>query len=174
MFCQRSVFYCKKSESIGFGQKVRMDFSFYRKTWMNFLANLILTAVLEIWRSEVKSLSRVQLFATPWTVAHQAPPSMGFSRQEYWSRVAISFSRRSSWPRDWTRVSRIVGRRFTVWATREVFWRPPGKRFEGKELISAFDLHPLHGPSQSFAPSWGALNQFCMYCMPFPQGMVNS
>ena len=35
--------------------------------------------------SEVKSLSRVQLFAAPWTVAHQAPPSMGFSRQEYWS-----------------------------------------------------------------------------------------
>ena len=35
--------------------------------------------------SEVKSLSRVQLFVTPWTVAYQAPPSMGFSRQEYWS-----------------------------------------------------------------------------------------
>ena len=34
---------------------------------------------------EVKSLSRVQLFATPWTVAYQAPPSMGFSRQECWS-----------------------------------------------------------------------------------------
>ena len=34
---------------------------------------------------EVKSLSHVQLFATPWTVAYQAPPSMGFSRQEYWS-----------------------------------------------------------------------------------------
>ena len=33
----------------------------------------------------VKSLSHVQLFATPWTVAHQAPPSMEFSRQEYWS-----------------------------------------------------------------------------------------
>ena len=32
-----------------------------------------------------KSLSRVRLFATPWTVAHQAPLSMGFSRQEYWS-----------------------------------------------------------------------------------------
>ena len=31
------------------------------------------------------SLSRVQRFATPWTVAHQAPPSMGFSRLEYWS-----------------------------------------------------------------------------------------
>ena len=34
---------------------------------------------------EVKLLSRVQLFATPWTVAHQAPQSMEFSRQEYWS-----------------------------------------------------------------------------------------
>ena len=35
--------------------------------------------------SEVKSLSRVQLFAIPWAVAYQAPPSLGFSRQEYWS-----------------------------------------------------------------------------------------
>ena len=34
---------------------------------------------------KVKSLSRIQLFATPWTVTHQAPPSMGFSRQEYWN-----------------------------------------------------------------------------------------
>ena len=34
---------------------------------------------------KVKSLSHVRLFATPWTVAHQAPPSMKFSRQEYWS-----------------------------------------------------------------------------------------
>ena len=33
----------------------------------------------------MKLLSRVPLFATPWTVACQAPPSMGFSRQEYWS-----------------------------------------------------------------------------------------
>ena len=34
---------------------------------------------------KVKSLSRVQLFATPWTVTYQAPLSIGFSRQEYWS-----------------------------------------------------------------------------------------
>ena len=34
---------------------------------------------------KVKLLSRVRLFVTPWTAAHQAPPSMGFSRQEYWS-----------------------------------------------------------------------------------------
>ena len=35
----------------------------------------------------MKSLSCVRLFVTPWTVAYQAPPSMGFSRQEYWSRL---------------------------------------------------------------------------------------
>ena len=34
---------------------------------------------------KVKLLSRVRLFVTPWTAAYQAPPSMGFSRQEYWS-----------------------------------------------------------------------------------------
>ena len=34
---------------------------------------------------KVKSLSRVRLLAIPWTAAHQAPLSMGFSRQEYWS-----------------------------------------------------------------------------------------
>ena len=38
---------------------------------------------------EVKSLSRVQLFATPWTVAYQALQSMGFSRQEYWSGLPL-------------------------------------------------------------------------------------
>ena len=38
---------------------------------------------------EVKSLSGVQLFATPWTVAYQAPLSMGFSRQEYWSGLPL-------------------------------------------------------------------------------------
>ena len=37
------------------------------------------------WKGKVKSLSRVRLLATPWTAAYQAPPSMGFSRQEYWS-----------------------------------------------------------------------------------------
>ena len=37
------------------------------------------------WKVKVKSLSRVRLFATPWTEAYQAPPSVGFSRQEYWS-----------------------------------------------------------------------------------------
>ena len=40
---------------------------------------------------KVKSLSCVQLLATPWTVAYQASPSMGFSRQEYWSGLPFSY-----------------------------------------------------------------------------------
>ena len=36
-------------------------------------------------KEKVNLLGRVRLFATPWTLAHQASPSMGFSRQEYWS-----------------------------------------------------------------------------------------
>ena len=44
------------------------------------------------WKVKVKSLSRVRLLATPWTAAYQAPPSMRFSRQEYWSGGAIAFS----------------------------------------------------------------------------------
>ena len=41
------------------------------------------------WKVKVKSLSRVWLLATPWTAAYQVPPSMGFSRQEYWSGVPL-------------------------------------------------------------------------------------
>ena len=41
------------------------------------------------WKMKVKSLSHVRFFATPWTAAYQAPPSMGFSRQEYWSGVPL-------------------------------------------------------------------------------------
>ena len=56
---------------------------------MTYLENKEYCFTTCIWvhlkKVKVKSLSRVQLFATPWTVAHQAPQSMEFSRQEYWS-----------------------------------------------------------------------------------------
>ena len=42
-----------------------------------------------MYKVKMKSLSRVQLLATPWTAAYQAPPPMGFSRQEYWSGVPL-------------------------------------------------------------------------------------
>ena len=41
------------------------------------------------WKVKAKSLSHVWLFETPWTAAYQAPPSMGISRQEYWSEVPL-------------------------------------------------------------------------------------
>ena len=69
---------------------------------------------------KVKLLSHVWLFATPWTVAYQAPLSMGFFQAIVLEWIAISFSRGSSWPRDQTRVSHIVDKCFTIWATREV------------------------------------------------------
>ena len=41
------------------------------------------------WKGKVKLLSHVRLFVTPWTAAYQAPPSMGFSSQEYWSGLPL-------------------------------------------------------------------------------------
>ena len=63
----------------------------------------------------MKLLSHVRLFATPWTIAYQAPPFMGFSRQEYWSGLPFPlqgiFSTQGSNPG--------AGGFFTSWATRE-------------------------------------------------------
>ena len=47
------------------------------------------------WKVRAKSFSPVQLFATPWTAAYQALPSMGFSRQEYWSGVPLPSPKQS-------------------------------------------------------------------------------
>ena len=49
------------------------------------------------WKVKGKSLSRVRLLVTPWTAAYQAPPSMGFSRQEYWSGVPLPSPKVSLW-----------------------------------------------------------------------------
>ena len=48
------------------------------------------------WKVKVKSLSRARLLVTPWTGAYQAPPSIGFSRQEYWSGVPLPSMSNSS------------------------------------------------------------------------------
>ena len=55
------------------------------------------------WKLKMKSLSHVRLLATPWTAAHQAPPSMGFSRQEYWRGVPLPIS----WEATITRLHRF-------------------------------------------------------------------
>ena len=54
---------------------------------------------------KIKSLSRVRLFAAPWTVDCQAPPSMGFARQEYWSGLSFASPGESPQPRNQTWVS---------------------------------------------------------------------
>ena len=52
---------------------------------LSFPVQLISQTDLPLTLKQVMSLSPVRLFVTPWTVAYQVPPSMGFSRQEYWS-----------------------------------------------------------------------------------------
>ena len=104
-------------------------------------------------KKKVKSLSHVWLFATPWNVAYQTPPSMGFSRQEYWS--GLPFPSPGDLPNpltDQTWVSHIIGRHFTVWATIICFSQNlltcpiavvkfhPTAKYEGRAYIRL----PLH------------------------------
>ena len=63
-----------------------------------------------------KLLSCVLLFATPWTVAHQAPLSLGFSRQEILEQGAITYSMGSSWPGDQTDISCVS------WSGRQILY----------------------------------------------------
>ena len=67
-------------------------------TWLKRLSSssssnipMVAICITVWWKVKVKWLSRVLLFETPWTVAHQAPPSMGFSRQEYCGGLPFSF-----------------------------------------------------------------------------------
>ena len=66
-----------------------------------------------------QSFSHVWLFLTPWTIPSQAPLSMGILQVILLEWVAMPSSRGLSQPRDWTQVSWIAGRFFTVWATGE-------------------------------------------------------
>ena len=88
-------------------------------------------------KSEVKSLSRVWLFATPCSSQGFSVHGIFQARVLEW--VAISFSRGSSWPRDRIRVSRIAGRHFTIWATREAYkevsiWEEAAKKDGKRDL----------------------------------------
>ena len=87
----------------------------------------------------MKSLSRVRLSVTPWTTAYQVPPSMGFSRQEYWSELPFPSPGDLPNPGIKTRASRIVGRCFTVWATREVDLIK--EQFSFKDLEEKYHCH---------------------------------
>ena len=90
----------------------------FRMDWLDLLAvQRTLRSLHQLMCEWMKSLSRVQLFATPWTVAHPVPLSMGFSKQEYWIGLPFPSPWESSRPRDRTLVSRVAGRCFNLWAT---------------------------------------------------------
>ena len=68
-----------------------MHTSLYREKFWKRTSPICLTVINELWDSNVHMLSRVRFFATPWTVALQAPLSMGFSRREYWAGLPFPF-----------------------------------------------------------------------------------
>ena len=90
-------------------------------------------------------LSHVWLFATPWTVAYQAPPSMGFSKQEYWSGLPFPFPGDLPDPRIEPRSPALQSGTFNLWATREDKVHPnkealermqrAGRGWEKKEVL---------------------------------------
>ena len=94
--------------------------------YMILFKDFLLFALFYRYVCAVLCVSCVWLFATPWTVASQAPLSMEFSRQEYWTGLSFPSPGESSPPRDRTWVSCIAGRFFTIWVTREallqVYW----------------------------------------------------
>ena len=79
--------------------------------WASCLISRFLTRI----RMHAESLSRVQLFVTLWTVAHQAALSMGYFRQQYWSGLLFSFSRWSSQPRNKDRDSKFLRNSQLTW-----------------------------------------------------------
>ena len=101
------------------------------------------------WKLKVKLLSRVRLLATPWTAAYQAPPSMGFSRQEYWSGVPLPSPWQSlvhfklAWclprtldPLDWKLLKRHL-------ASESQWWRCP-QQSVSPETTGPFRQDPEH------------------------------
>ena len=74
------------------------------------------------WKVKVKLLSCVPLFTTPWTAAYQAPPSMGFSRQEYWSGVPLPSPKFLSTGKqnNTAELKRKRARKQSLWPSQEV------------------------------------------------------
>ena len=98
----------------------------WRSLWASALFRRIPHAFVNILYTKwpVLSCSVVSDSATPWTLACQALLPMGILQTRILEWISMSSSRGSSQPRDWTQVSHIVGRFFTVWVTREAHKMP--------------------------------------------------
>ena len=81
-----------------------------------------MTQLIYLDKVKLKSLSHIQLFATPWTVACHDAPSVGFPRQEYWSQLPFPSPGDLPDPGIEPRSPTLQGR-FTIWATREALFR---------------------------------------------------
>ena len=105
---------------------------------------------------KVKSFSRVRLLVTPWTVACQAPPSMEFLQARILEWVAISFSRRSSQPRDRIQVSHTAGRNLRAQQDRhqDRHYDPPDLSCNGfvkrkRKKLSTYTEYQQRNPCSS-------------------------
>ena len=103
------------------------------------------------WKMKVKSLSHIRLLATPWTAAYQAPPSMGFSGQQYWSGVPL--------PSPFNQVGQPYFISFTV------YWYcliRLGVKGEKRTLPSVFQPHRITFSSLLYY----VVSQHCSYSLP--------
>ena len=116
------------------------------------------TLIYWIFWSEVKLLSRVQFFATPWTVAHQAPPSMEFSRQEYWS--GLPFPSPGDLPNPGIEPSSP-----TLWADALLSSQPPGSILSWRNSKNGKCGIPVPFPLKQFIETAGAGR---ILCRPLP------
>ena len=118
------------------------------------------------WKVRVKSLSRVRLLATPWTAAHQAPPSMGFSRQEYWSGLALPypFMIKSS--------LFLMNRYHTFWKPKTLLGLIQRTKYTFKNFVKPFQHISLPSHNSTMKKHWRHKNilsiKLCLakYTMP--------
>ena len=107
------------------------------------------------WRKKkkVKSLSHVPLY-DPVDCNLQGSSIHGIFQARILEWVAISFSRGSFQPRDWTRVSCIAGRRFTIWATKVAEWRKTRWRKPNEENHTQKAMYYMISFQLSICPLW--------------------
>ena len=129
------------------------------------------------WKVKVKSLSRVWLLATPWTAAYQAPPSMGFSRQEYWSGVPLPspFWGAIKCECPWAEEEREAA----LAASKKQDWDvQAGLRQSQSGMTPPFEDNPWHSRSQgvwtSRFPCPEHSNTECKSWICFPCGRIRS
>ena len=109
---------------------------------------------LPTWKVKVESEIAVVSLCDPMDCSLPGSFIHGIFQARILEWVAISFSRRFSQPRDWTWASRIVGRRFTIWATREVQYRPGELTFQCSMFLH---VHTVHGLLKARILKWFAI-----------------